>query len=175
MAQIQHSHGRPERAIEFMRRAARATPKAAEVHNDLANLLQMSGALEESVASYRRALQLEPGYAEAHRNLASALRRLGRVDEAVSELDAAVTLNPQYAEAVAQLVHQLKQQCDWGRIDSLTARLVEAVESDSAPVNPFIFLSLDTTARQQLACARQWAAAYLPPLRGTEKADLASQ
>jgi protein O-GlcNAc transferase len=164
IAQIQHSQGRPERAIEFMRRAARATPKAAEVHNDLANLLQMSDALEESVASYRRALQLNPGYAEAHRNLASALRRLGRVEEAVTELEAAVALNPQFAEAVAQLLHQLKQQCDWDRIDSLTARLIEVVESDAAPVNPFIFLSLDTMAVQQLACARRWAATHLPPV-----------
>ncbi len=80
----------------------------------------------------------------------------------MTELDTAVSLNPNFAEAIAQLVYQLKQNCDWGRIDSLTRRLIDAVDANSAPVNPFVFLSLDTTLGQQLQCARQWAAAHFP-------------
>jgi protein O-GlcNAc transferase len=47
----------------------------------------------------------------------------------------------------------------------LTARLVDAVRSGRAAVNPFIFLTLDTTARDQRRCAESWAAAH--QLRGT--------
>ena len=156
-----YRQGNVNKSVELLRKAVRANPKAAELHNDLANLQQMKGALDEAVSSYQKALQLRPEYAEAHRNLASALRKLGRMDEAVTELETAVALNPQFAEAMAQLVHQLKQLCDWRRIDSLTAGLIEAVKANSAPVNPFVFLSLDTTAGQQLRCAQQWAAAQL--------------
>ncbi len=44
-------------------------PVPPEVHNDLANVYQMTGGLDEAVSCYRAALQLRPAYAEAHRNL----------------------------------------------------------------------------------------------------------
>jgi protein O-GlcNAc transferase len=149
-------------AITILQHALRADPRSAETHNDLANLYQVKGDLDGAVSSYRTALKLSPAYAEAHRNLASALRRLGRLDEAVDSLETAVSLNPNFAEAIAQLVHQLKQRCDWSRIDRLTARLIDAVAANSSPVNPFIFLALDTTPGQQFQCARQWSAAQFP-------------
>ncbi len=154
--------GRATEAIAAFREAIRIAPQFPEAHNNLGNLHQMAGALHEAVTCYRMALQLRPAYAEAHRNLASALRRLGCLDEAVIALETAVSLSiPTFAEALAQLVHQLKQACDWSRIDSLTRRLIDAVAANSAPVNPFVFLCLDTTPSQQLQCARQWAAAHL--------------
>jgi predicted O-linked N-acetylglucosamine transferase (SPINDLY family) len=169
-ALIAYRQGDTGVAIDILQQALHADPRLAEAHNDLGNLYQMKGDLDEATASYRHALRLRPDYAEAHRNLASALRRLGRLEEAVDALETAVSLDPNLAEAAAQLVHQLKQICDWRRIDGFTARLIAAVESNSAPVNPFIFLSLDTTPAQQLRCARQYAAAHLPPKHATSPA-----
>ncbi len=162
LALTAYRQGNLQAAVELLRGAVRADPTMAEAHNDLGNLQQIAGALDEAVSSYQDALRLRPGYAEAHRNLASALRRLGRLDEAVTALETAVSLNPNFAEAIAQLVHQLKQLYDWRRIDRLTQRLTHAVAANSAPVNPFVFLSLDTTAVEQLQCARQWSAAHFP-------------
>jgi predicted O-linked N-acetylglucosamine transferase (SPINDLY family) len=119
----------------------------------------MTGSLEEAVASYQTALRLRPEYAEAYRNLASALRRLGRMEEAVAALATAVSINPGYIEAVALLVHQLKDLCDWRMIDDLTKRLIYSVEDGSGAINPFVFLTLETTPRQQRQCAEQWAQA----------------
>lgn len=151
--------GRMAEAIPAFRRAIELAPEYPEAHNNLANIYQMTGDLEEAVASYQTALRLCPEYAEAHRNLASALRRLGRTEEASAALAMAVSINPGYIEAVALLVHQLKQQCDWRMVDELTKQLIRAVEDGSGGVNPFVFLTLETTPRQQRLCAGQWAQA----------------
>ena len=147
------------------RRAIAAAPDFAGAHNNLGNLLQMTNSLEEAVACYRTAVGLRPGYAEAFRNLGSALRRLGRPEEAARALRTAMGINPGFAAAIAQLAHQLKELCDWSQLDGLTAELREIVETGSAAVNPFVFLSLDTTPREQLLCARRWAAEHVGPPR----------
>jgi len=161
LALIDYRQGNVAAAVDRLRHAVLADPQSAEMRNDLANLLQMTGSLDEAVLHYQEALQLRPGYPEAHRNLASALHKLGRLQEAVTALETAVTLNPAYAEAIALLLHRMKQLCDWSKIDALTGQLIAAVDGNTAPVNPFIFLSLDTTPAQQLRCARQWAATQI--------------
>jgi predicted O-linked N-acetylglucosamine transferase (SPINDLY family) len=160
--------GRLPEAMAAFRQAVALAPEYPEAHNNLANLYQMTGALEQAVEGYRTALRLRPEYAEAHRNLASALRRLGRLTESMEALATAVSLNPNYVEAAALLLHQLQQLCEWRSLDRLTAQLIEAVENGSAAVNPFIFLTLPTTLRQQRQCAEQFArrfpVASRPPL-----------
>lgn len=159
--------GRLTEAISVYRRAIELEPAYPEAHNNLANLYQMTGALEQAVASYQRALRLRPQYAEAHRNLASALRHLGRMEESVAALATAVALNPGYTEAATLLVHQLKQLCDWRMVDPLTSQLIRAVEDGSGAVNPFVFLALETTPKQQRQCAEHWAQARrLAPTAG---------
>ena len=151
--------GRVAEAIPEFRRAIELEPAYSEAHNNLANIYLMTGKLEEAVASYQTALRLSPGYAEAYRNLASALGRLGKIEEAVAALAKAVSINPSYIEAVALLVNQLKHLCDWRMIDELTRQLIRAVEEGSGAVNPFVFLTLETTARQQRLCAEQFSQA----------------
>jgi len=150
-----------DEAAARYRQAIAAAPNLAEAHNNLGNLLQMAGSLAEAVACYRTAVGLRPRYAEAFRNLGSALRRLGRPDEAVAALRAALAIDPGFAPAIAHLADQLKQICDWSPLDDLTAKLRGIVETGSAAVNPFIFLSLDTTPREQFLCAKRWAAEHL--------------
>jgi protein O-GlcNAc transferase len=151
--------GRITEAIPAFRRAIELAPAYPEAHNNLANIYLMTGNLEEAVASYLTALRLSSEYAEAYRNLASALARLGRIEEAAAALAKAVSINPSYIEAVALLVNQLKQLCDWRMIDDLTRQLIRSVEDGSGAVNPFVFLTLETTPGQQRQCAEQWAQA----------------
>jgi protein O-GlcNAc transferase len=153
--------GRTPEAIAEYRRALQIAPDFPEAHNNLGNALQIAGSLEESVFCYQKAIGLSPRYAEAHRNLGSALRHLGRLTEAVICFQSAVSLNPRYAEAIALLVQEMKSLCDWSCVEALTRQLVDLVESQSASVNPFVFLSLETTARQQWLCAQRWAAEHL--------------
>jgi len=114
-------------------------------------------------------LRLRPEYAEAYRNLASALRRLGKTEEATAALAKAVSINPSYVEAIAILVHQLKDLCDWRMVDDLTKQLIHSVQGGSGAVNPFVFLTLETTPRQQRQCAEQWAQARRLATRGAAR------
>jgi predicted O-linked N-acetylglucosamine transferase (SPINDLY family) len=152
-------------AAASYRQAIAEAPDFAEAHNNLGNLLQMTGSLDEAVAHYRTAAGLRLGYAEAFRNLGSALRRLGRPDEAATALRTALAIDPGFTAAIPQLAHLLKELCDWTQLDDLTAELVEIVETEQAAVNPFVFLSLDATPRQQLLCAKRWAAEHLGAIR----------
>ena len=153
--------GRFAEAAASYRQAIAAAPDFAEPHNNLGNLMQISGSLDDAVACYRTAVAVRPGYAEAFRNLGSALRRLGRPGEAVAALRAALAINPGFAAAIGLLANQQKEICDWSQLDDLTADLKAIVEAGSAAVNPFVFLSLDSTPREQFLCAKRWAAEHL--------------
>ncbi len=147
-----------EEAIVSYHKALEICPEYAEAHNNLANLFQMTGRLEEAAAEYEKAIGLRPEYAEARRNLGSLLYRQGRVSEAIASLRTAVELNPGYEEAAALLEHQMRHMCEWKGLDALSGSLIRMVEQGSGKVNPFGFLCLESTASQQLLCARQWAA-----------------
>ena len=159
--------GRTTEAIPAFRRAIELAPAYPEAHNNLGNIFQMTGNLQEAVANYLKALRIRPEYAEAYRNLASALRRLGRLEEAAAVLAKAVSIDPGYIEAVTLLVHQLKDLCNWRMVDDLTKVLIHSVEDGSGAINPFVFLTLETTPRQQRQCAEQWAQARRLAVNGT--------
>ena len=148
-------------AAQSYRHAIAEAPAFAGAHNNLGHVLEMAGSFEEAVACYRNAISLRPGNADVFRNLSSALRRLGRLDEAVAALRAALAIKPEFADAITQLAYQLKELCDWSQLDDLTAKLIAIVEAGSGAVNPFVFLSLETTPLQQLRCAQRWAAEQL--------------
>jgi predicted O-linked N-acetylglucosamine transferase (SPINDLY family) len=170
LGNILAQQGKLAQAIASFRQAIASAPAFAEAHNNLGNVLQVTGSLEESVACYRAALAVRPKYPEALRNLASALRRLNRPQDAVWALRAALALDPAMTESVALLAQQSKELCDWSQIEELTANLTRAVEGRLAPVNPFIFLSLETTPKQQFLCAQQWASAHYKPVAARPKA-----
>jgi protein O-GlcNAc transferase len=168
--------GQLDNAIACYRRAIAISPNFPEAHNNLGNAHQMSDAPQEAITYYRKAIELRPDYAEAHRNLGSALRRIGDLEAALEAFETAIALNPAFAEALAQTEHQMRHICAWNGLDNLSSRLIEIVDSGSSAVNPFIFLCLETTPKQQLQCARQWAAENLPilpprPRRGSQHAD----
>ena len=149
-----------EAAMSY-RQAITEAPDFAEAHNNLGNLLQMTGSLEEAVVRYRTAVALRHDYVEAFRNLGSVLRRLGRLEEAVAVLRTALAIDPGFTAAIHQLARLSKELCDWTQLDDLTAKLIKIVEVGSAPVGPFVFLTLDTTPRQQFLCAKRFAADQL--------------
>ena len=157
-------HGEFAEAEACYRQAIASAPKFAEAHNNLGNLLQITDFHEQAVVCYRAALEIRPDYVEAHRNLGGALRRLGRPEEAAQVMRAALALNPGFTAAVHQLVHLSKELCDWRQVSDLTAELVTTVEAGTAAVNPFVFLTLDTTPRQQFLCAKRWATSHLGPV-----------
>jgi len=156
------AEGKIPEAMASYRRAVKVSPDFAEAWNNLGNACQLDNSLEEAIDSYEKAIGLRPDYPEAHRNLGSALRRAGRMAEALAAFETAVRLNPEFSEALALVVQEMRELCAWEGLDALSRRLIEIVESRSGTVNPFIFLTLETSPAQQFRCATGWAAAHLP-------------
>lgn len=94
---------RGDEAIGDLRALVASRPTDAALHNDLANLLQVSGSIEEAEAGYRRALELDPELVAARLNLAMLLQETGRDRAAKKELSRVVDIDPSQAWAHYQL------------------------------------------------------------------------
>jgi len=93
-------------------------------HNNLANVLNLSGRDQEAKASYLRALELEPDFPEGHYNFASLYAKLKQTDLAVKHYRLALEQNPEYADAYNNLANILK---DAGKLDESIAYYKKAL------------------------------------------------
>jgi protein O-GlcNAc transferase len=153
-------------------RALRIRANSPAAHYGLGNICAMNDAWREAASCYRRAISLDGSYAHPHRGLGVALLRQGRLGQAIAALRTAVSLDPKYAEALALLHYAKRQACDCSELEKLSRRLTRMVRANSGCLNPFTFLCLDSSPKDQLLCSRHWAAAKAPAPRGqTRKFD----
>ncbi|MFM0078517.1 tetratricopeptide repeat protein [Paraburkholderia sediminicola] len=106
---------KPERAREFMGRAALAAPDRVDIleQNGLLAALANDGAQAE--AYYRRALYLGGSAASLHRNLGDCLRQSGRLAEAKEQYQLAISIEPglhHAIRAVARISTELGESDD---------------------------------------------------------------
>jgi len=80
---IAHQFGRPEVAVELIRRAIKRNGSNAAYFANLGTALRAQGKLEKAIAACRQAIRIQPDFAEAHYNLANVLRAHGKLKEAV--------------------------------------------------------------------------------------------
>ena len=116
---VANDRGKPEAAIELIRRAIDQRSDRATYHLNLGNLLEAQGAVEAALAAYREAARLEPGATDAHFNVGLACLKLSRPTEAETSFRRVVELAPDDAGAYLNLGHTLRDQARWG--DALTA------------------------------------------------------
>lgn len=124
---ISYSLGRPDLAIEYIRRGLVISPDDEEAHNNLGVILCDQGNWDEAIASLQRAVALRPEYAEAHNNLGVALKARGELDQAADCYRSALRLAPGYAEAHANLGGVLAAR---GRLDEAVASYRRVLEID---------------------------------------------
>src|SRR5262245_11797142 len=92
LAEICTARGRPDEAIDLLRRAVARNPRVAGLHAALGNAQFVARRLDDAIASYRQALALDPRLVPAHNNLGNAVKQLGRVDEAVGSYQQGLAL-----------------------------------------------------------------------------------
>jgi protein O-GlcNAc transferase len=97
-AQALRDSGRLPEAESELRTALAESPEA-EVHFQLAVLLQMQNRFAEAETSYRLAIAVLPSHAEAHNGLGVVLHRLGRDEESLSAHEQALSLRPGFVDA----------------------------------------------------------------------------
>ena len=95
--------GRLGEAEDLLRRAVRHAD-TSEAHNQLANVLLLSGRGQEAADHYERAVAIEPRNAEALYNLARVLEGQGRLREARERYAQFVQVAPPWLQDVKRQV-----------------------------------------------------------------------
>lgn len=145
-------------AIECYQHTLRIRPDVAAAHNNLGYALCALNRYRPAIASYRRAIAIEPRYANAHYNLGVALTELKRYSNAIACFRQALDAAPGHDGAVSMLAQLGRQVCDWSHDDEAAEELTARVRNGRGVVNPFTFLGFSDDPKDQLSCARQFAA-----------------
>jgi protein O-GlcNAc transferase len=148
------SLGKLEEALVAYRRSIELNPNLAETFNNLGMCLDRLLRPDEAAVAFRQAIAIRPTLGEAARNLATLLGKQEKFEEAVLAGRHALAVDPNDAAAEVDLIARLRHLCDWTNFATDTQRLFALADH----VEPFVFLNVQSTAAEQLTCARRWIA-----------------
>ncbi len=111
-----------------------------------------------------RAIALGAQGGEVWDNLGLAYRMLGEQEQALRAFETAVARDPALTPAFANLVYTRQYLCEWDGLEDCEDKLVATLDDPTADPrwSPFVALSMDLSAAQQLEVARRWSRAMLP-------------
>ncbi len=112
----------------------------------------------EAVASLQAAAGAAPRHPGIAVWLGHALEDAGEAEAAADAYATAHALAPDEPQLAAYLLAWRRRLCDWRDLDTLATQVRTAVREGRAAIEPFAFLSEDSTAAEQLQCARLRAA-----------------
>ncbi len=156
--------------------AAQALQRAQSLRGDHPETLARRGRLHwmrgehaQAVALLRQAAALIPQHPGIALWLGHALEDAGEAEAAAQAYATAHRLLPDEPYIAAQALNWQRRLCDWTQLDARARQVRQAVAQGRPGVEPFAFLSEDSSAAEQLACARLRAAALgnlrpLPPV-----------
>ena len=146
-------------------RALQLRPGHPEALARLGRTRWMQGRHDEAAALLRQAAKLVPQHPGIALWLGHALEDAGQPEAAADAYRHAHQLLPGEPYITAQLLNWQRRLCDWRGLDVLAQQVRQAVAQGAAVVEPFAFLNEDSSAAEQLACARQRAAGVADGLR----------
>ncbi len=153
-----NSLGNAGEALDCSDRAIALQPDLAEAHNSRGTALARLGRIAEAEEAFNRALALKPDFAEAQENLGNILSQQNRPQAALDFFSRASMASAEDANLLVSRAHRQLHACVWEGLDDLTRRAVAGVMERGEAASPFAFLTLETTAAEQYACARNWVA-----------------
>ncbi|MBV8792591.1 MAG: tetratricopeptide repeat protein [Pseudolabrys sp.] len=145
-------------ALGFFDRLVALMPNEPIVHHNRAIALTDIGHYDQAIASADAAIKLRPHYAEALQARGIAYGYTQRHDLALKDFRAAITLNPQLDYLIGNLINAQLWSSDWDGLAERQRTLLAAVKAGRRAVTPFSFVSMSTTAAEQLLCAQTYAA-----------------
>ena len=146
-------------------RALALRPGHPEALARLGRAQWMQNRRADAVASLRTAAAHAPDHPGIAVWLAHALEDVGEAEAAADAYARAHALAPQEAQLAAYLLAWRRKLCDWRDLDALARQVRTAVREGRAMVEPFAFLSEDSTPAEQLQCARLRASALAQGIR----------
>jgi tetratricopeptide (TPR) repeat protein len=129
LAMLRESAGRPEEAVDELRRALGSDGTSAYLRVRLADALLSTGRLDEARDELEAALRLEPDSAEAYVVKARLHARLGERGHVEAALDRAIVLDPTLEEAYLTLAASQRDAGHEDRALATLRRLVTAIPS----------------------------------------------
>ena len=157
MAFVCLAMGRAGEAVGHLRAALQSEPENRNVLSALAGALFEVGELDEAAAVAQRVCELDPSDAAAYGTLANIYIVRGELDRAIATLESGHA-QTEASNVLGMLTYQLRQACDWTKWQAAWDRMAPEVERSAALGSPFWLLCEPTTAQQQLAYTRRWAA-----------------
>jgi predicted O-linked N-acetylglucosamine transferase (SPINDLY family) len=122
------------------------------------------GRSEDAVTASNAALAVKPDYPEALHNRGIAWSRLRRYDRAVDDFERMLRLAPDFNYGRGTLLHAKLQCCKWDSIAEDREQVIAGVREGKRADRPFAFLAISDSPRDQLQCARTFAAEHIPAM-----------
>jgi predicted O-linked N-acetylglucosamine transferase (SPINDLY family) len=155
---VLHQMHRLQEAEAQFRLVIEADPRDAEALCHLGTLLSAKGDYAEAVRRFDQALQLAPADPIPWMALGQTHALQGALDQTLRCFETALRLKPDDPSIRGALLYEMQRVCDWSRLDEFASRQRRSVlEGADAEIPPFPFLSIPSTAAEQLLCARQFA------------------
>jgi predicted O-linked N-acetylglucosamine transferase (SPINDLY family) len=148
-----------EAAAASYQRALDSGADNADVLSGLGLVYSQLGRPEEAEGYLRRALDRDPDSVEALANLAELLPERGAFDEAVALGRRAIALAPSHFGPLSALTYLRACLCDWRDLAADQQRLLVGVRAGAPWISPYGITVQPSSAADQLAAARTWAAA----------------
>ncbi len=149
--------GDPRAGRAAAERALALAPGHPEALARLGRAHWMQGDLRAAADSLRAAARAAPAHPGIAVWLGHVLEDVGEAEAASEAYARAHALDPREPLLGAYLLAWRRRLCDWRDLDALSRQVREAVRRELAPVEPFAFLSEDSTPAEQLQCARMRA------------------
>jgi protein O-GlcNAc transferase len=154
--------GRFDEALASFDKALRLDPKLGDAHYNAGRALDGLRRYDQAIKAYDRALALRPDHADAHVARGSALRELKRYAEACAAYDKALAINPHLKFIEGTRLHSRMHICDWTNLADEITRLHAHITEGRTASAPFTVLATSSSPREQLVCARMYAADRYP-------------
>ncbi len=151
---------RIDEALECLQRSLALQPDNVETLINLGETLFETARYGEALEVYERASVLRPTDFRVHKGRGMSLPYVNRVEEAIAALGEALRLKPDSVESRAGLVRYKQMICDWSDGDVHERILVEALRAGRHGIEPFLALTLPTSAHEQQVCAERFTGAH---------------
>jgi protein O-GlcNAc transferase len=152
-------------------KAVALNPNLAEAWLGIGNVLLELKHYDQALAAYNKALKLKSELAAVWLGLGNVWFCLKRYEEAFYAYDKAFALNPDLQAVEGLRLHAKSHICDWANFDTDCVHLISAIRSGKPTAGPFQLLSIPSSPKDQLECAKLWAAKYYLPTKNEYRRD----
>ena len=156
---------RKNEALASFARVLAIEPRHIEARTNRVDILFESRRFGEALGECNEALAVDPSSAALHRKRGDIFFMLGRGAESAAAYDKAFSIDPELEGIEGARFLAKLYVCDWSGYEPERRRLETHVLEGRNAANPFAFLMVGATPREQLICARSYAAKAYPPSR----------